>query len=110
MRPYELMVIFSDALDEDAVNALIDRVEAYTRDHDGEVTRTDYWGRRPFAYEIDHRTHGYYCVFEVQLTPAALAELERQLKINDGVVRFKTLRPDFRTSKSRQPAEAAEPA
>ena len=107
MRPYELMVIFSDAIDEDAVSALIDRVEAYTRDHGGEIIRTDYWGRRPFAYEIDHRTHGYFCVFEFRLSTEALSELERQLKINDGVVRFKTLRPDFRTSRSRQPAESA---
>ena len=107
MRPYELMVIFSDELDDDAVNALIDAVEAFTRDNGGEVTNTEYWGRRPFAYEIDHRTHGHYCVFEFQLATEALRELERRLKINDGVVRFKTLRPDFRTSRSRQPAESA---
>lgn len=96
MRHYEMMVILSDALDEDGANALVERIEGLVRDGGGTVNQTDFWGRRPFAYEIDHRQAGYYTVFDLEMTSEAIPELERQLKINDAVVRYKLLRPEVR--------------
>ena len=96
MRRYELMVIVSDALEEDAAKALIERIEKVVADQGGVVHGTDYWGKRQLSYEIDHRNYGWYVVFDIEMGSPGLNELERLLKISDDVVRFKTVRPDVR--------------
>jgi small subunit ribosomal protein S6 len=96
MRHYEMMVILSDELDDEGARALIGRIQTFVGDNGGTTHGVDEWGKRALAYEIAHRTHGYYAVLDLELDPAPLAELERQLKINDGVVRFKIIRPDLR--------------
>jgi small subunit ribosomal protein S6 len=96
MRHYEMMVIFRDTLDDEGAQALVERVEGLITGAGGQVNQTDFWGRRPFAYEIDHRTSGYYAVFDFDLPPEARDEIERQLKLNDDVVRLKTIRPEIR--------------
>jgi small subunit ribosomal protein S6 len=101
MRHYEMMVILSDTLEDEGADNLVERVQELITDAGGTVNQTDFWGRRPFAYEIDHRTSGYYVVFDFDLPPEARGEIERQLKINDDVVRLKTIRPDTRV---RRPA------
>jgi small subunit ribosomal protein S6 len=100
MRHYEMMVIFRDTLDDDGAQALVERVEGWIAEAGGKVTQTDFWGRRPLAYEIDHRSSGYYAVFDFDLPPEARDGIERQLRLNDDVVRFKTIRPDVRVRKS----------
>lgn len=103
MRHYEMMVIVSDALDDEAARALVDRIESMIRDVDGQLRATDFWGKRPLAYEIDDRHYGYYAVFDMDVTTAAIAEVERQLKIHDDVVRYKSIRPDVRVHKPKAP-------
>ena len=100
MRRYEMMVIVSDALEEDAAKALVERIERVVGERGGNVLATDWWGKRELAYEIDHRGHGWYVVFDLQMPYDGLAELERLLKISDDVVRFKTVRPDLRVHAS----------
>ena len=109
MRHYEMMVILRDDLDEEGAQALIERIQGSITDGGGEIRTVDDWGKRPFAYEIDHRTAGYYAVFDFEVGPEAMTEIERQLKINDNVVRYKAIRPDARVRKPsavrvRQPA------
>lgn len=99
MRRYEMMVILSDQLDDDAARALAGRIESQVESSGGTTHDVDWWGKRQLAYEIDHRNYGHYVVFDMEIGPEALAELERQLKINDDVVRFKTVRPDVRVRK-----------
>lgn len=99
MRHYEMMVILSDTLDDEEAASLTERIEASVADARGEVAKTDFWGRRPFAYEINHRSAGYYIVFDIEVTADALSEIERQLRLNDDVVRFKSIRPDVRVTK-----------
>lgn len=103
MRHYEMMLIMSDDLDDEAVQALVERVESQISGSGGRILKTDYWGKRPLAYEIEHRKHGYYAVIDFEMEPDPLMEIERQLKINDTVVRFKTLRPDIRVRKPSRP-------
>ncbi len=103
MRHYEMMLILSDDLDDDGAQALVDHIVSQISGGGGQILKTDYWGRRQLAYEIDHRQHGYYVVLDLQMDPEALMEIERQLKINDNVVRFKTLRPDIRVRKPSTP-------
>lgn len=95
MRAYELMVIFDGDLDESAYQSGIARVSQQVVAKDATVVRTDPWGRRRFAYEIDHKTEGYYVVYEVLAEGAALDEVERSLRLADDVVRHKLIRlPD----------------
>lgn len=95
MRAYELMVIVDGDLDDGAVQPVLDRVRALTDEAGGEVKTTDVWGRRRFAYEIDHKWEGLYFVVELVHPGGGLPELERALRLADEVVRHKLVRlPD----------------
>lgn len=99
-RTYELMVILHGSLDEQAVQDSIERIKSRVTDLGGTVDKVDHWGKRQFAYEIEHMTEGYYTVFDLQLEGEAHDELERQLRIADEVVRFKMIRPDLRVKRA----------
>jgi small subunit ribosomal protein S6 len=95
MRPYEVMVILDASLDDEVVNGTIERATKLIADRGGAVSRVDRWGRRRFAYEIQHRSEGYYAVIETTADPPVMADLERMLGLADEVVRHKVIRlPD----------------
>ncbi|MFO8075341.1 MAG: 30S ribosomal protein S6 [Actinomycetota bacterium] len=96
MHQYELMVITRGNLPEDTVSGVIDRITKLVSDLGGSVDRVDHWGKREFAYEIDHMREGYYTVLDLTLGGEHLEEVERQLRIADEVVRHKAIRPDLR--------------
>lgn len=100
MRRYEMMVLISDTLDEEGAQAVFERAQSILADQGGQVIEAAWWGRRKLAYEIDKRDHGFYGVLDMHATAEAVGELERQLKIADEVVRFKTVRPELRVSSS----------
>lgn len=94
MRAYELMVIHDGDLDDVAVQDALKDVRAKI-EAAGEIKNVDFWGRRKFAYEINHKTEGYYSVIEVLAEGGALDEVERNLRLADDVVRHKLIRlPD----------------
>jgi small subunit ribosomal protein S6 len=66
------------------------------RSSGGSVEKIDVWGRRRLAFEINKKTEGIYAVIDLQATPAAVAELDRQLRLNESVLRTKVIRPDAR--------------
>ena len=92
MRPYEVMIILDASLEEDAIRAVIDRATEVIRSREGNLNRVDRWGKRRFAYELDHRWEGYYALLEVTAEPAALTELARVLSLTDEVLRHKVIR------------------
>ena len=95
MRAYELMVIVDGAADDAGVDAALKRISDHLQSGRGEIKTTERWGRRRFAYEIDHKTEGYYIVFEILAEAGALDDLERQLRLADDIVRHKMIRlPD----------------
>jgi small subunit ribosomal protein S6 len=95
MRAYELMVIIDGDLDDTAVDESLRRIEEQVAARGGQVVSTDRWGKRRFAYEIDHKHEGYYAVYQVVVEGANLGDLERQFRIADDVVRHKLIRlPD----------------
>lgn len=96
MRRYEMMVILTDLLDEEAATALFERIKSILAEQGGQLLDDAWWGKRQFTYEINKRHHGWYGVLDFQASAEAVAELERQLKIHDDVVRFKTVRPELR--------------
>lgn len=99
MRHYELMVILNGDLDEEAAENLIGRVETFVEGAGGETVKTDFWGRRPLAYEIRNQNAAYYAVFDIEIGADSLEEIERQLRLHDDVIRFKSIRPDVRITK-----------
>ena len=95
MRAYELMVIFDSGLDDLVIDDQVKSVTTQIGTRGGTVASTDRWGRRRFAYEIDHKTEGYYVVWELTSDGADLEALERSLRLADEVVRHKLVRlPD----------------
>jgi small subunit ribosomal protein S6 len=110
MRAYELMVIFDSGLDDLAIDDQVKSVAAQVVARGGAVASTDRWGRRRFAYEIDHKTEGYYVVWEITSDGADLEALERSLRLADEVVRHKLVRlPDHEAAR-RGLGQQAEPA
>ncbi|MER7165636.1 30S ribosomal protein S6 [Micromonospora sp. NPDC000207] len=96
MRHYEVMVILDSSLEERTVAPSLDTYLNVIRTSGGSVEKTDVWGRRRLAYEIDKKTEGIYAVIDLQATPAAVAELDRQLRLNESVLRTKVIRPEVR--------------
>jgi small subunit ribosomal protein S6 len=93
MRGYEIMTIHRPDLTEDDVEAKITEFESYLSDSGVTVTKRDLWGKRRFAYEIDHMSEGYYSVLSVQAEPGAVDSIDRMLTLTDEVVRHKIVRP-----------------
>jgi len=83
MRPYEVMVILDASLEEDAIRAVVDRATSLLSSGDGGDARADHWGRRRLAYEIGHRSEGYYVLIEATTEPAVVSELDRVLSLAD---------------------------
>ena len=91
-RAYELMMIIDSDVAEADVDAVISRVAGLVTDEGGTLASTDNWGRRRFAYEINHKMEGTYVVWEVVTETAGLPETERQLRLADDIVRHKLFR------------------
>lgn len=100
MRTYELMIITNGGLDEPSVQGVIERFTTLIADQGGEVEKIDHWGKRQFAYEIQHMTEGYYTVIDLRIGPDGLRELDRQLGLADQVVRHKIVRPGARVKRA----------
>jgi small subunit ribosomal protein S6 len=94
MRNYELMVILDPELEERTVAPSLDTYLNVVRNDGGVVENVDVWGRRRLAYEINKNAEGIYAVVTLQAEPATVKELDRQLTLNESVLRTKVLRPD----------------
>lgn len=92
MRQYELMMILSPEIDERALATTVEKLIAVVPAESGTVENTDIWGRRRLAYEIAKKSEGIYVVVDFTATPATTKELERQLGLNESVLRIKVLR------------------
>jgi small subunit ribosomal protein S6 len=110
LRPYEVMVILDPGLEEEVIRATIDRATGIISAKGGNPGRVDRWGKRRFAYELNHRWEGYYILLDASAEPAAMAELDRMLSLADEVIRHKVIRlPDAvaNRARARTPAPAA---
>ena len=92
MRDYELMTIHRPDLAENDVEGKIGEIEAFLASGEAEVTGRDLWGKRRFAYEIDHLSEGYYSVVSFKAGPDAIEGVDRMLSLADEVVRHKIVR------------------
>ena len=92
MRPYEVMVILEPALEEAAVQQVINRSTELVTTRNGTINKVEKWGKRRLAYELNHRTEGYYVLFDVSSEPGPMDELDRTLRLADDVLRHKIVR------------------
>lgn len=95
LRAYEVMVILDPDLEERTVAPSLEQYlnNVVVKDG-GTVGSIDVWGRRRLAYEINKNAEGIYAVIDVQAEPATVKELDRQLSLNESVLRTKVIRPD----------------
>lgn len=98
-RPYEIVLIIDSALDEDVIQATLDKTAELIKAQGGLVGRVDKWGRKRFAYELKNRWEGYYAIIEFDAEPEAVAELDRVLSITDEVLRHKVIRTPEQSGK-----------
>jgi len=97
MRPYEVMVILDPDLEERTVQPSLDAFLNVIRTDGGTVEKSEIWGRRRLAYDINKKSDGIYVVITMIAAPSAVAELDRQLNLNESVLRTKVmLRPPAR--------------
>jgi small subunit ribosomal protein S6 len=96
MRHYEVMVILDPTLEERTIQPSLDAFLSVVKQDGGTVEKVDVWGRRRMAYEINKHAEGIYAVVDLTANPAAVQELDRQLNLNESVLRTKVLRPDER--------------
>ena len=94
LRAYEVMVILDPDLEERTVEPSLDTYLNVVRNDGGTIENVDIWGRRRFAYEIDKHVEGIYAVVTLNAEPATVKELDRQLTLNESVLRTKVIRPD----------------
>ena len=94
MRAYEVMVILDPSLEERTVGPSLDKYLNVIRKDGGSVESVDVWGRRRMAYEIKKNQEGIYAVVTLNAEPDSVKELDRQLTLNESVLRTKVIRPD----------------
>jgi small subunit ribosomal protein S6 len=87
-------VILDPDLEERTIAPSLDKFLGVVRSGGGNVERVDVWGRRRLAYDIDKKSEGIYAVVDLQAEPAVAQELDRQLNLNEAVLRTKLMRPD----------------
>lgn len=94
MRDYEVMTIHRPELAEDDVDTKVTELEGYLSERGANVTKRDLWGKRRFAYEIEHISEGYYSVVSFQSETDTIDQLDRMLALTDEVLRHKIVRTD----------------
>ncbi|HSF18621.1 MAG TPA: 30S ribosomal protein S6 [Vicinamibacteria bacterium] len=94
MRTYEMMYILDPTLDEDGSTALVGKIEELISRQGVEIDSTEPWGKRRLAYRIKGHWEGNYILSYLKAPPAAISEIERRLRVTDGVLRFLTVRVD----------------
>ncbi|HUQ62823.1 MAG TPA: 30S ribosomal protein S6 [Acidimicrobiales bacterium] len=110
MRPYEIMVIFDPALEEQVIQGRVDDSTKLIETRGGEPGRVERWGKRRLAYEINHQRDGYYVLIAANAEPDTMTELGRSLLLADDVLRYKVMRiPDKIAAKAASAPSAPPP-
>ena len=94
MRAYEVMVILDPSIEERTVESSLDKYLNVIRKDGGSVESVDVWGRRRLAYEVKKNAEGIYAVIKIQAEPDTVKEFDRQINLNESILRTKVLRAD----------------
>jgi len=105
MRHYEVMVILDPELDERTIAPSLDTFLSVIKNDGGSVEKVDIWGRRRLSFEINKKAEGIYAVIDLNAEPASVIELDRQLNLNESVLRTKVLRPAIKKASAKKAEE-----
>lgn len=94
MRHYEIMIILEPETDERTIASTLEKLLQVVPGSGGSVDKIDIWGKRRLAYDIKKKSEGFYVVVDMTTTPEIAQELDRQLGLNETVLRTKLLRPE----------------
>jgi len=94
MRRYETIFIASPTLTDEQSDELVKQYEGIIAEQGGELLKTDKWGRKKLAYEVQKFSEGYYTLFEMNAGPNLIHELERRFRNNDAVIKYLSVRMD----------------
>lgn len=94
MRRYETIFIASPTLTDEQADELVKQYEGIIAEQGGELLKTDKWGRKKLAYEVQKFSEGYYTLFELNAGPDLIHELERRFRNNDAVIKYLSIRMD----------------
>jgi small subunit ribosomal protein S6 len=95
MRQYELILIFQPDLDEEVTNGVIDRITSMITDNGGEILKTDFWGSRQLAYEIQDFREGLYVYMDVKFMPELGNTLKQSLRYIEPIIRYMLTKTDI---------------
>ena len=95
---YELLYIVSNKYSEDELKPITERVQKMITDQGGEITHTEYCGKRKFAYPINHFWHGYYLLLEFDMPEGGLSEINRNLQMDADILRHMPIAKKKRTA------------
>ncbi len=87
MNKYQLLFIIDNSIDDEAKDAVIEKFSSLIQELGGTVGMLDKWGTRKYAYPINFKNEGYYVLMQFEADPTVPAEIDRQMRINDNVVR-----------------------
>ena len=87
-KKYEIMSIAALTKGDDKTNSVIDSIKSALKELGGEMSKEDTWGKRKFAYEINHQQEGYYHVMDFVLATDKMAEFKTKLNYTDGLIRY----------------------
>lgn len=91
---YELVYILQPKLDDDGIQAAMDRLNGVITSNGGEVVSTERWGMRKLAYPIKRHFEGYYILQRLSMPAAANQPLERSIRLSEDIIRHMILRLD----------------
>ncbi len=108
MNKYELAMVVSAKLDDEARTAVVDRAKSYVERYGGQLGETEEWGKRRLAYEIQKMNEGYYYFVQFEAEPDCPGELEKHMRIMDNVLRYLVVRKDENDTFTVTPEKSAE--
>jgi len=97
MRRYETIFIASPTLTDEQAEELVRQFEGIIAEQGGELLKTEKWGRKKLAYEVQKFSEGYYTLFDMNAGPTLIAELERRFRNHDSVIKYLSVRMDEQT-------------
>lgn len=94
MRNYELAFIIEPNIDNEGATSVVDKVSQFVKAVNGEVASVDVWGRRKLGYPINNYREGTYVILQLKMSPSAIVNLERDLKLSEEIIRYLLIKVD----------------